>query len=214
MTDPTAAFMAELERTIAAAPQRVEATDDSGAVQVVLGQDGLPESIQVAEDWLRLVGSEALGDVVTQASVAAVARRGQLWSEALRQPPEPGRTAPSGVDPSRVPPDAVRPPRMLMEDVLALTDEPIQGGPAVARATGVTALGKLSLSLDPSGTVSCTADAHWASQLTAEELTDALDRVLTAARAEFAGAAAARAALGERVDDLYARLRGLLRSLS
>jgi DNA-binding protein YbaB len=209
---------ARLERIGAAvagaAPRRVEASDSSGTVEVVVGSDGLPESIQIAEDWLRTVGSEALGDAVVQACRDAMRRRRSLWTDAVNQLPGPAR-GPSSVAVWEEPVPATRPPRLLLNDLLAVLDDP--DGPsrrarAAAVGTGTTGFGKLTLTLHLDGGVSCAADPHWVAGLEAGELTEALNKVLASARTELA-ANSTVAASDERIDDVFSGLWGILRSL-
>ncbi|MDW5327947.1 hypothetical protein [Plantactinospora sp. KLBMP9567] len=81
--------LAELRSTGAAldatAPREVAATDRSGAIRAVLDPDGLPESLHVAPDWQRTLGSERLGGAVAEACQAAVELRSEAWAEALRR---------------------------------------------------------------------------------------------------------------------------------
>lgn len=67
----------------AAIPDRVMASDRTGAVTVELGPDGLPESIRFHENWSRLVPSEQLGDAVVEACRSGAAQRMTAWAEVM-----------------------------------------------------------------------------------------------------------------------------------
>lgn len=185
----------------AASPARAEGVDPTGAVHVVVGPDGLPESIRLEADWRRRVESESLGNAIGDAFRAASAERLADWGRTLessgwqakveRLQDGPAPAIPAGVLPE------VRPRRLdrVVEDALKAFDsiDELGGIPAVtAQGTGSTAFGKLSVTLRRTGDVSCTADALWLSQQQdPEALTDSLNEALAAARADLASAAAA-----------------------
>jgi hypothetical protein len=191
----------------------VEAADRSGTIHVVVGPDGLPESVSVAAGWLRALGSERFGAAVGEAVDAALEQWFKAAVDALgpldAQAPEP--------DPDAAP----VPTRPLFDvlsealDVMRDTAERLDRAAAAPRVgTGSAGFGKLVLVLSPDGTVSCTADPHWVSDQDPAALTDALNRALAGARDELARAAPAlpSARLGDLAGELQATLRDVIRA--
>ncbi|BCB88314.1 hypothetical protein [Phytohabitans suffuscus] len=191
----------------AAAPARSTGSDRTGTVHAVVGRDGIPESFVVDPGWHRALGATGLAGAVAEACAAA----GTAAWEA---------SAPSGADPrewfTRLhraftedapaprPAPAHRQPRPLDAVVADALDHlgPILAGlGGTGSATGTAAGGRLSLTLDPAGSVSCEADPDWVSRQEAGELGEALDRALAAARAGLSagadGMARAEAVFGE-----------------
>jgi hypothetical protein len=75
-------------------PARAAGTDRSGAVRLLLGPDGLPESVHLAPDWPRRLPATDLGDAVLAASLAAAGQRMTAWPntpdrQPTKQPPDP-----------------------------------------------------------------------------------------------------------------------------
>lgn len=203
------------------APRRAEGTDRSGMVRVMLGPDGLPETIKVENGWKGQLAPDAFGAAVGEAFSAATGNRLTAWTVALREQGWPARVDrlrtgldSSGPEPAPVPPAVQRamPPRPLdaiAEDVIKAFDtvHRFAAPPAPVSGSGSAASGRLSLTLSASGGLSCTADPKWVSRQSAAALRTALSVGLRAARAELARANLARAA-----DDASgtARLDGLL----
>ncbi|GAA3734483.1 hypothetical protein GCM10022225_16070 [Plantactinospora mayteni] len=225
--------LAWVEMTAAAiratAPGRVETTDRSGTVRLVLGPDGLPESIDVGQDWQRTLGSESIGAAVTEAGRAAVEKRAEHWSEALDERTK-SETGESTGTPDELEPyaDALRQSvNSMMESAARITPRPLDAvlrefndvlsepfDPAdmePPQGTGVTGFGKLTLTLRSDGTLSCAVDPHWAAELSAEELTEELNRALASARAELPDGIAAPTAATVRLQALTAELLAMIR---
>lgn len=87
--------IARLGRALAdiqsSAPRRTKGTDARGAVQVVLGADGLPEAFRVAPDWNRRVPPTAFGIAVLEAFNVAARERVAAWSRTLDSQGWPAR---------------------------------------------------------------------------------------------------------------------------
>jgi hypothetical protein len=66
-----------------AAPEQSAGTDRSGAVQAVLGRDGLPQTVRVQADWKQRLRPDSFAAAVTEAFGAALRERGLRWSQAL-----------------------------------------------------------------------------------------------------------------------------------
>ena len=83
-----------LAKAKAQAPRQAEGTDRSGAVRVVLGPDGFPETIRVDGGWQRRLSAAAFGGAVGEAFSAATGDRLAAWTTTLRQ--QGGRPASTG----------------------------------------------------------------------------------------------------------------------
>jgi len=222
------------------APQRVTGTDPAGAVEVVLGRDGLPETIGVRPDWRRTVGAAGFAEAVTAACRSAATGRAAGWQDGLERgdfaarldraladlatPGDPGRPDRDGA--GAVPPGEAAAPGGRAG--------PGTGGPALERAvgalaaaagvpdaatatgggTGHAAVGRLELTVTEVGTVTCRADPDWVGRQDADQLTEALAAALAGARAGLAGPAGPPDRPGPRrpeLDTLFDAVRALLR---
>jgi hypothetical protein len=157
-------------------PRQFEGIDASGSVRVMLGSDGLPESVSVDEDWTHRLRAHNFGRAVLEAAQAASDQRTARWSEAIAEegwqavvqrleeriaadmadrPPEPpsARSAPStgGARP--------RDAGAILQEVRTLVDNIDELSPApAAQGSGSAAFGRLEVTLSQIGMVSCTAD--------------------------------------------------------
>ena len=199
-------YTAALHRLIATAqeqaPRRSEGTDDSGAVRVELGADGLPTAFQVDRDWERMLEPEAFGAAVVQACQAAMGDRLSAWSTSLQDSGwqdganrlRGGPQAQPATPPTRVPPAFRRPvpevtPRplgQLTEDVLAAFDGVGDfAAPRPGASTGSGGGGKLTITLSTTGLSSCTADPTWVDAQTSARLMNALSEALAEAKSKL-----------------------------
>ena len=221
-------LMAELQL---AAPEGSRGSDRSGAVQAILGRDGLPQAFRVLPDWRDKIGASSVGAAVTQACEAATGERGLAWSRALeksgwRQRADRLRADPAaaGAAPQATAPPAfwrpgasrLRSPDELAEQAIRLARDVSSQAAAAPRpnrrGTGANRSRTVTLTLSPSGHVSCQADARWAAEQSAGQLTDALSAALAAARQNLAAFTSADAAAAGS-DDLLARQERLLAEL-
>jgi hypothetical protein len=214
-----------------AAPEHSQGTDRSGAVQAVLGADGLPEAIRVDAHWGNRLRAGSFGAAVVEASEAAMRERGAAWSRALKRSDwqrrvdllETGPASAAAADPGTVPPafrrpgGSARPLAELAEDVIGALDAvaaPVPEVPDGPRGAAANRDGTLTLTLSPSGQVSCRADPRWVAGRTGAQLTEALSAVLTAARQDLAAssraAAASRDGAAERQGQLMAEILAAL----
>jgi hypothetical protein len=160
---------------------------------VVLGPDGLPESIRVDPGWRRAVGSEGIADAVVEACAAAAnAQFAARVEEAGSAPATASGAPPPAAMSGAVPPSAsdgpIRDLGEMARELVAImsSDEPLIGE---ARGTGTTAFGKLEITLSEAGLQSFTADPGWVSRQTDEDLMDALVSALSSARADLSATA-------------------------
>jgi hypothetical protein len=178
-----------------------EASDASGAVRVVLADDGLPESITVDGGWRSLVGSEGFAAAVTEACRSAMttpaqdeptlpadrrvddARRDRAddivaFIEGSAEPPAGLGTI--GTEPVRPRPfaDIVDEVMRAADAATSLLSEENPDG----SAQGTAALGRLSLTINPFGVVTCSADPAWVGSQETVALADALAVALRSAR--------------------------------
>jgi hypothetical protein len=206
-----------------AAPERSQGTDRSGAVQAVLGADGLPEAIRVDAHWSNRLRAGSFGAAVVEASETAMRERGAAWSRALKRSDwqrrvdllEAGSASAAAVDPATVPPafrrpgGSARPLAELAEDVIGALDAVAASAPEAPpgpRGAAASRDGTLTLTLSPSGQVSCRADPRWVAGRTGAQLTEALSAVLTAARQDLAASSRAAAASRDGAADRQGRL--------
>jgi hypothetical protein len=214
--------VARLKRIMAeaqsSAPRHAQGTDSRGAVRVLLGPDGLPDSIRVADDWNRRLSAAAFGGAVLAAFRAAARARVAAWTRALEkegwqskvdqlraeldQPPPstagarvPAAFAARPRDPGRDP--SYRPGSRsldaLAEDALGAFDAGLRlagSPPGRPQGIGRGAGGKLVIRLSGSSLVSCRADPGWVEGQAAASLTQAAAEALGAARASLAEAVA------------------------
>jgi hypothetical protein len=101
--------IARLVRALAdmqsSAPRLTEGADARGAVHVVLGADGLPESFRVARDWNRRVAASAFGTAVLEAFNVAARERVEVWSRTLDSQGWPARLGQLRIELDAVLPD-------------------------------------------------------------------------------------------------------------
>jgi DNA-binding protein YbaB len=72
----------EQARQAAASAADARGSDNTGAVTVLLNEDGHVAAVQVASDWRRWLDSGALGDAVREAVQAAAVARLAVWGQA------------------------------------------------------------------------------------------------------------------------------------
>lgn len=190
-----------IARAEAAVPSQARATDRTGAVEVALDRDGLPKSVEVADDWQHRLGQADFGEAVVEASQAAAAERIREPLRAFRD--APGPRTPSGTadgldgETISVPSEFVRTkvaharPRSvdtLAEEVLAAFDripEIAAASPLTASGTGRDRSGHVTVVLSRSGLLSCTADPEWLSHRPGRVLAAAVEQAVGAARAHL-----------------------------
>lgn len=165
------------QRVQDAAPARTEAADRAGVVRVVVGADGLPESIQVESRWQERIRPQDLGAAITEASQQALSRRNETWSRTFELSDQQGNVGGRAPDagarqaPYSVPtpgyggagsPSVPRSLSEISEDVIGMLDSVTSGlqtGAAPAQVQGFNPDRTLSISLTRNGQFSCTVDA-------------------------------------------------------
>lgn len=222
----TAALHGLITEAQAQAPQHSEGTDQSTAVRVVLGPDGLPTSFRVEADWNRRIDPASFGGAVLEACQAAIGERLNAWTRTLQDDgwkaradrltagsaaaPEQGRVPPA----FRSPEPAVRPRPLgdITEDVIKAFDNVgwlAQQPPPTVGGSGSGAGGKVTITLSGTGLTSCSADPRWVSNQTAAQLMNALSTALSAAKADLAKRPASPGP-GSGLDSLLAETMALL----
>ncbi|HEY7224482.1 MAG TPA: hypothetical protein VH561_12965 [Micromonosporaceae bacterium] len=163
-------------------------TDAAGAVTVVVGADGMAESIRVHPNWRGLVGSAGFAAAVTEAGRAAV--HAQPDPPAAHTRPWDGLDDPrnrSSLRPQSSPARRVAFPASSAraEDIwLAVhAAERLVNCFESSVDVGHARLGRLTLRLDASGAVVCEADAEWVGQQGTDGLASALASALASLRA-------------------------------
>ena len=196
----------------AMAPTNSEGTDASGAIRVLLGPDGLPDSIRVTAEWQRRLTADAFGAAVVEAFQVAMGNRLGIWTEKLdderwqfkvdnlkddfddRHPGPSPVSLPAALQrgPTNVTP---RPLDQMAEDMLSAFDaleKPTHHGITEERVTGSSANRRITLTLTGNGIESCTADPRWVAEQTAARISSALGEALESARSELSHAINAR----------------------
>jgi len=189
----------------------ITGSDPSGAVTAVLGADGLPERIDLDEAWRRSVGTERLAAAVTQACTGAIQANLDMvatteqsgWAARLsavfayvdgKGPEPPDLPAAGSTRASPFMPDLSG----LLADIVA--SDLAEGAEAVAQAgppqySGSAAAGRLTLTLDAAGQLTCAADPAWVGRQETQELRDAIATALAGLHAERRAAATSTSTL-------------------
>jgi hypothetical protein len=185
-----------------AAPGSSQGSDRSGAVQAVLGPDGLPESIRVHVRWNEKLQADAFAAAVSEACQAAMRERGLAWSRVLEKsgwqqradrlkngPASTPSPAPGAIPPAFRRADGAgrrRSAERMAEEVIELLDaasERAAGGrPQNPRGQAIITGSGLTLTLSNGGQVSCQADPKWVAGKSAAQLSEALSMALVKAR--------------------------------
>lgn len=200
-----------------ASPERTEGSDRSGAVRVVVGADGLPESIQVDDRWQTRISPHALGAAVTEAAQEAARRRGEAWSRIVEragsgQSGSAGATYPAAMPGTGGLP-GTSPPRSLGEiadEVIGNFDRTMASPPrgaATAQARAANHGRTLVVMLTESGQMSCAADAQWAAEQSGSRLNQALGTALASAREELRSRSAGSGISDNRASEILSELQ-------
>ena len=190
------------------APQRSEGVDRRGAIRIVLGKNGLPESIHVANDWQSRLTPEVFANAVTEAFQVAVGRRLEAWTKTLedadwqgrierlqsnlenRSSPSPPADLPAAFKENlgRITP---RPTNEVVEDMLRAVESIDEDSPTPKAVKGIGANSgrKLIIVLSENGIETCKADPKWVAQQTAAGLSGALNDALSSAHLSLKRAA-------------------------
>jgi hypothetical protein len=182
-------------------------TDSSGSVGVALGADGLPERIDLDDGWRSTVGAEGLAAAVTAACRGAVQARSHALSTAADQsgyidratavfaymsgrgpePPDLPRSSGSPTGPASMPDLSDIAADIVASDLTDRVETALQAGPP--QYSGSAGLGHLTLTLDPSGTLTCDADPDWVGRQETHVLRETLSTALAGLHAERRAAA-------------------------
>ncbi|GIJ67543.1 hypothetical protein [Virgisporangium ochraceum] len=179
-------------------PGRVEGADGTGTVRVTLDPAGLAESVSLGDGWRRSVGTGRLAGAVAEAAAAALADRAAVADRRLVDAGLPERLKaldawvtgetgepPPGVPTKPTPLPEPSPPTGTTGEILASLDDTRVQGRVRPAATGVSAFGKVTVSLAGNGALTCTADPEWLSRRDDVEVTDAIRAALGHARVEL-----------------------------
>lgn len=203
------------------APHEASGTDRTGAVQVVLGPDGLPKKVRVDPSWQRTLGAAGVGPAVMEASQAALKERMDAWTEALAEDGFQDRVAdmkrgraPESRVPAMfrkpVPEVAPRPIGAVAEDMFSAFDKVRTSTPSNDPAAGTDRSGKVTITLSTTALTACTVDAEWAEDQPGTAVADALGEALRAAKRELAQSGANRVDPADGLDGLFAETMALL----
>ncbi len=180
------------------APARAEGDDASGGLSLIVGPDGLPESLRVAADWRDRLTPGHFADAVLEAFAAASEGRMAVWMRALaagdwqgrfeqlrRSIDNPHQTDPSTPTPRPQPPQ--RPASVRPRDLNGLAEEMIRAFGSLdptppAMGTCTDASGNMTIAVSATALESCTVRVGWVSQQRADTLTNAFRQAVIAAR--------------------------------
>jgi hypothetical protein len=215
MTDDIFSELSELQRHAsglqsliaaaqASAPGQAEGSDATGTVRATIGADGLPASIRVQDHWQRRLSGERFGAAVVEAFSAAAQQRMTAWTDALRDDGWQSKVdevradldgpahAPAAAPVVRLAPvpgvDRPRPLSEMLDSMVSAFDnvDALSAPPAIgAEGSGTSGYGKFAIGLTPAGLVSCVVDGQWASQQSADAITEAFDEALARAKADL-----------------------------
>ena len=200
-----------IEKVNSQVPSRVDGFDTSGAISVVVGPDGLPASIHVSDDWTFRLMAERLAEAVMGAFTAAFYERLRAWTTAYdvedldgliegdldategdvaegvgdEEPPFPARSNRPAITP--------RDPEAYALAVLeALDDVGEATAEAPANSSGVGVMGGVPRLADRGKDyIGCFVEPDWAAPFSGEELTEAFNATLAAAREDLDAASGA-----------------------
>jgi hypothetical protein len=204
---------------VTATPRQAEGCDTTGRVVVVLGRDGLPERVRVADGWQERLDPHRLGAAVVEAFGDAVQQAMRAWTRRLDdtrwwsrqqqsdEAPDAGpRTGASPRSSGRVQHDLE-----YSEPILrALHSSRQPGSEPPPAADGADEAGHVTVRLGAGGLVGCEIAPRWARDRAGTTITAALDRALARARAAlatpsgFEASAAVDAALADALATLEA----------
>jgi hypothetical protein len=175
-------------------PTRSEGIDSTGAVEIVLGDNGLPRTIHVEDGWDHKLRAERLGQAVIEAFSAAFYERLRAWTTAFTDAGEPAllELEPEP-EPEPEPPDPVAnrlndPDAYALAVIEALDNLGNLLEPPPVCGIGSVSRGGVVVTLTGAGMVSCTADPTFITAQSGEELTQAFGAALAAAKEDLARA--------------------------
>ena len=193
-------------------PARSEGIDPTGAVQIVLGDNGLPRTIHVEDGWDHKLRAERLGHAVIEAFSAAFYERLRAWTTAFTDagdvvdpddtelpdavPFEPAFEPAVEPEPEEEPPPPPDPVANRLNDpdayALAVIEALDNLGnllePPPVCGIGTVSRGGVVVTLTGAGMVSCTADPAFIAAQSGEDLTQAFGAALAAAKEDLARA--------------------------
>jgi hypothetical protein len=240
--DRLARYATELRDLIAdaesMAPERVEATDQSGAIRMAIGRDLQPATITVANDWAERLDPRALGAAVAEAYQACTQQLSAQWSQALEHQgfedrmerlnqleAETENGPPPGAS-GTLPPAFQRPEDFAQTRSLdSLASEMLAAAEAASalvasvgttpptQGIGRTRTRTVAIGVSQVGLIGCEVDPAWAARQTGTRLTQALRTALAEAKEEFATAEREKAGAQGHVPQVNALLDEILAKL-
>lgn len=210
----------------AAAPTKVEGTDSTGTIRIVVDGDGIPEAIRVRSHWQKRIPAEGLVNALMEANQDALSQRMRLWSEnlqdaewrqkfekiqvgmevtqntAVKRPP----SVFEAVQPEHNPPRSVD---ILAEEMLRLFDNGVPIAQPKSDFVGSSESNRVSITIAPgAGLTACRIDAKWATIQTNNRLMVCFGEALASAREQIAGNASSKGGDGG-VDSLLGEILSL-----
>jgi hypothetical protein len=214
-----------LRRAVRTGQSTRDGSDPTGAITVLLDDDGIAGEIRVAGDWRQRLGPGNVADAVRAADADAARRRAVATAEALADDDgshestvdADGPVGAGGPEPFGAVPAPMATPRTLAElteatwaaldDLDRLTGE-------LAPVTGIGADGAVRLELHLGRVVSCAVEATWLDRQDAAGLAHGLREALDLARAADARERRPAAEFQQRVTDLLATVHASMSALT
>ncbi len=189
----------------------VEAADDSQAVLVTVGPDGLPDAIDLATDWRARLGVQRFAAAITAASENAIALRAEQRSQAMHDHALSERLSQLSdhlADDQSGNADLLPPTVHLFPPVPLTLNEPARslgeiiddlltrgeqtptslpdnlGDTTATQVSATVAAGNMELTMSPTGVLHCTVDVDWLARQETDRVQDALSSALATIRTE------------------------------
>jgi hypothetical protein len=184
--------------------------DPSGAIEVILGDDGTAREIRVTSDWRRHLAPEEVGPAIVAADADAAQRRAEATAAAFASTSDPGSDATPANEP--VPAGRTRQLSELVDQALTTFDE-LDRVTVAPGGTGSGGAGAVTVSLSHGRITGCALDARWLGNQDATTLARELRHALASATAAQTAANRPVAAFSQLITDLLADVTATLRDV-
>ncbi len=226
LTRHLARSRAVLTRAIAEARHVCDGTDETGAITVVIDDEGAAKDVRVQADWRRRLSLAEVGPAVVAADARAVQRRSTATAEAIAAADQSTRDIEDPSTPAIVPGmvgwpswlvpiDAAAPGRRrslaeLTSALWAARDDLERVSEPPAPAHGSAAQGAVRMVLAQGRITECTINPGWLAEQDDVTLSHALREAVSAAAAAAVAARAPLIELQQRLGEIIADARHTL----
>jgi DNA-binding protein YbaB len=193
-----------LTESFRAPPRHSDGSDQNMIVRLSVDSNGLPEVIEISQNWQQRISADRLGDAVMSAALEAMMERSRRWAKDFQLQDWRGRLDGFKKDieqadhaDSRSAQDLAnitfashpRDVSSVLEDILCFVEEASsskRAGASLLDFTGVGAMGKVAVTISRRGLRSCEVDPEWADGQSGSQVSKAVGAALVAARASLA----------------------------